>query len=374
MKVAFVSLMNGVEWGGSEELWYRTAKLAMAKGHSIATLTRQWKKIPDKIVELQNLGSDAKFFYRPSYTLLDRAAIKLKLKSYKTEIIPDLPADVYVISNGSTFDFLYNREVCNYIVSQRKPYVLINQHNFENGGLLDEVHRAYSIDIFQKAERSFFVSERNLRTAERQIAAAIENAELISNPLNIKQPVIRPFPESQTLLMACVARLDCSFKGQDILLQVLHADRWKDRDFRLKLYGAGPHEAYLKHLIEFYGLQDKVSMQGHVHNIDQVWETNQLLVLPSLSEGTPLALMEAMLSGRTAVATDVGDNGRYVLDGETGFLAHTASFNCLTESLEELWMNRGNLMQFGKNAFHHSLEITNLHPEASLLNFIEGIN
>jgi L-malate glycosyltransferase len=115
-------------------------------------------------------------------------------------------------------------------------------------------------------------------------------------------------------------------------------------------------------------------LQGHVSNIDQVWETNQVLVLPSLSEGTPLALMEAMLSGRTAVATDVGDNGRYVLDGETGFLAQTASFNCLTASLEELWNNRGNLMQLGKNAFHHSLEITNLHPEGCLLNFIEAID
>jgi glycosyltransferase involved in cell wall biosynthesis len=127
--------------------------------------------------------------------------------------------------------------------------------------------------------------------------------------------------------MACVARLDCDYKGQDILLQTLSTEQWRERDFQLNFYGAGPHLEHLLQLIKLYHLQEKVGVQGYVQDIDRIWETNQILVLPSLSEGTPLALVEAMLSGRAALTTDVGDSAAYVLDGKTGFLAAVASVN-----------------------------------------------
>ncbi|RZM07576.1 MAG: glycosyltransferase [Pedobacter sp.] len=182
----------------------------------------------------------------------------------------------------------------------------------------------------------------------------------------MKTRSIKSFPASSRLLMACVARLDCDFKGQDILLQVLSTPQWNERAFSLKLYGSGPHSTHLQQLIALYNLQDKVSIEGQVSDIDHIWETNHVLVLPSLSEGTPLALIEAMLSGRAAVTTDVGGNSEYVRDGDTGFLADMASVKCLAASLEDLWHNRHRLQAMGEAAFKHAAAITDFYPEKRL--------
>jgi glycosyltransferase involved in cell wall biosynthesis len=373
MKIAFVSLMRAFPWGGSEELWYRAAKLALLGGHSVCTLTQKWSKVPEKLQQLQRLGAETVFYDAVQYTAVQKMAIKLKAKRYVPDTVPELHADLYVVSNGSTWDFLYNQHITERIIGRNKPYCMISQHNFENGHIVKDAQRDYAVQVLSQATGLFFVSERNKKSAERQLGYFLQQARIINNPTNIDNKQIKPFPASDTLLMACVARLDCEFKGQDILLQVLGSNQWAERDFQLKLYGAGPHAHHLQQLIELYQLPHKVSIEGHVHNVDAIWETNQVLVLPSLSEGTPLALMEAMLSGRAAVTTDVGDNGEYVLDGQTGFLVATASEKCLASSLEALWNSKDHLEDLGKAAFAHASQITDFNPEERLWGFIQQI-
>ena len=374
MKIAFISLMKILPWGGSEELWYKAAKLALANGHTVTTLTQKWSETPAKIGELQQLGADAQFFYVADYpSSIERLAIRLRLRQQVAEVVPIIDADVYVISNGSVFDFIHHQQTIKYVLDSGKPYIMVSQHNFENGNVVTTSHHDYAVKVARNAAKFFFVSARNLLNAERQLSYYLPNAEVINNPLNIRDIAIKPFPEGETLLMACVARLDCAFKGQDILLQVLSTEPWTSRDYHLRLYGSGPHREYLQRLIELYDLQAKVTIAGHVHNVDQIWQDNQVLVLPSLSEGTPLALVEAMLSGRAVVTTDVGDNGEYVQNGITGFLAPVASVTCIAAVLEQLWKCRSDLPAMGEKAFGRALDITDLQPEVKLLKFIESI-
>ena len=373
MKIAFVSLLRVLPWGGSEELWFRTAKLAIAQGHTVYTLTQKWDTTPGRVAELRKLGATALFYQKPRYSLLDRVAIKAKVKQSVAEIVPSVEADVLVISNGTAFDFVYQPDIMTEVLKTGKPYVLISQHSFENGNVVSASLRERSLGVMRQAIKFFFVSRRNLHSVQRQIAYYLDNTQIISNPLNIKNIAIKPFPKTAKLLMACVARIDCSFKGQDILLEVLSGEQWRTRDFHLSFYGTGPDQEHLQHLIQLYSLQNKVKMEGHVSDIDQIWQANQVLVLPSLSEGTPLALVEAMLSGRAAVTTDVGDNGEYVLHGTTGLLMACASVKCITAALEELWLKKDQLETMGENAFEHASKITDLHPDKTLLDFIETV-
>lgn len=374
MKIAFVSLMRASPWGGSEELWFRAAKLAIANKHTVCTLTQRWQEAPTKIKELEHLGAETHFYEAARYSLIAKIAVKLSLKPGIEEVIPSIEADVYVLSNGSTWDFIYNHVITDWLIAWNKPYILISQHNFENGHTVKEAWRAYALKFITGAKSIFFVSARNLQVAERQLGSAIERAQVISNPVIIKSRSVKSFPVSSRLLMACVARLDCDFKGQDILLQVLSAAQWGERDFYLRFYGSGPHLAHIKQLIGLYNLQDKVSIEGQVSDIDHIWETNHVLVLPSLSEGTPLALIEAMLSGRAVVTTDVGGNSDYVRDSDTGFLAATASVKCLTASLEDLWNNRHKLQAMGEAAYEHAAAITDFHPEKRLFKHIQQVD
>lgn len=359
--------MTVFPWGGSEDLWYKAAKLALSQGHAVSTLTKRWDAVPARIAELRQLGATTAFYHPQPTSLAGRVAHRLRLRTVPPFFVPAVAADVYVISNGSTWDFIRFRPITEQFVGLGRPYVLISQHSFESGDVVAGSDRANALDVIGRAAAVFFVAQRNLEAAERQVAGVIGRARIISNPLNTRKKTIMPYPPSATLLLACVARLECQIKGQDLLLQALSGPGWAARDFRLRFYGQGPDHDYLRALIVLYGLQDKVTLEGHVADVDRIWETNQVLVLPSFSEGTPLALLEAMMAGRPALATDVGDTGRYVRPGHTGILLATASVKCLRAGLEELWQARANLATMGQRAFEHARAITDFAPEATLL-------
>ena len=58
MKICFISTMYcNHPWGGSEELWSRTARLALERGHQIALVTHRWPEIPEKILDLVEGGA-----------------------------------------------------------------------------------------------------------------------------------------------------------------------------------------------------------------------------------------------------------------------------------------------------------------------------
>ena len=372
MKIAFVSFMRMADWGGSEELWSKTALRALAEGHQVESLTCHWEPISPRIAKLAAAGVETKFYQGDSRAFSDRLAVKLGLKKGRSEIVPSIEADVYVFSNGSTWDFISNRKITDKIIALNKPFILLSHNTSEFGGILDGERREYAISVLQKASKALFVSEGTRKGAERQSAYNIPNAQIIGNPINIREAGIKSFPISDGLLMASVGSLECSLKGQDQLLESLSSEIWKKRDFLLKIYGKGPHNDYLHALIKFYGLEGKVVIEGHVSDVDRIWETNQVLILSSVTEGAPMVIVEAMLSGRAVLGTDVGGVDRYVQEGQTGFLVEVAKAKYLAAGLEKLWNNRNGLKQMGENAFHRASAVTDTHPEQTFLNIIES--
>lgn len=84
--------------------------------------------------------------------------------------------------------------------------------------------------------------------------------------------------------------------------------------------GAGERQEALKALIAEKGLTARVRLVGPVSRIPEFMTALDVFALPSLTEGTSLALLEAMAAGLPAVATDVGGNAAAIRDGETGYL------------------------------------------------------
>jgi glycosyltransferase involved in cell wall biosynthesis len=105
----------------------------------------------------------------------------------------------------------------------------------------------------------------------------------------------------------------------------------------------------------------KVTFKGFTNDIRQdIWAKNHLLVMPSYYEGMPIALVEAMLCGRTAVVTNVGGNAEIIIDNESGFIAdgvHLASFS---NALERAWARKDQLKDLGKKAFESINHYINL--------------
>ncbi len=107
-------------------------------------------------------------------------------------------------------------------------------------------------------------------------------------------------------------------------------------EFRLWIAGAGPSMPELVRRIDHLDLADHVRLLGPVRNVPALLRQARMFVLSSLSEGVPLAVLEAMASGLAVAATRVGGVPDIVSDGVTGLLtpprdpaALAASILCL---------------------------------------------
>jgi glycosyltransferase involved in cell wall biosynthesis len=78
-----------------------------------------------------------------------------------------------------------------------------------------------------------------------------------------------------------------------------------------------------------------------------LWEAD-LFVLPSLSEGLPLALLEAMAARKAVVASDVGGVRDVVLDGETGLLVPPGDPDRLSTAITTLLRDPARCAEMGK--------------------------
>jgi glycosyltransferase involved in cell wall biosynthesis len=112
--------------------------------------------------------------------------------------------------------------------------------------------------------------------------------------------------------------------------------------------GRGQLEAELKEQVCRLGLDKRVHFLGLRQDIPRILALLDIFVLPSLSEGLSMAILEAMIAGKPVVATGVGGNPELVLDGETGFLVPPRDSQALAASVAALLMNRQQAVQFGE--------------------------
>lgn len=376
MKILFISLMGGAPWGGSEELWHKVALEAIENGHSIGICVKEWPELHPKIKLLKEKG--ASVILRKENAQLKRFVRLFSFGLYKLgerylKQIAEFNPNTILVSQGTTFEFFYSGSIFQLVQKLQKTYSIISQYNVENGWN----QSAYIKDLVTKSENRwknfYFVSERNLKVAERQLATKIEHSKVICNPININKVAICEWPVAKKIKLACLARYECSYKGQDILLETLAEPEFSNIDFTLNFFGSGPDKLHLQQLVSYYQLEKKVFIGSFVNDIDEVWREHHALVLPSISEGTPLSLQEAMLKGRTALVTDVGGNSTLIIDGETGFLAATASVNSLKEKLIELFNTPlDKLMVMGEAAFAKATKKIDLNASSKILEDLQS--
>jgi glycosyltransferase involved in cell wall biosynthesis len=97
--------------------------------------------------------------------------------------------------------------------------------------------------------------------------------------------------------------------------------------------GSGNNAAAIGELIRSLGLESQVACLGERMDIPEVLSSSDLFVLPSLIEGMPLALLEAMAAGTPVVATRVGGVPSLIADGVTGRLVPPAHSGALGRAM-----------------------------------------
>jgi L-malate glycosyltransferase len=363
MNILFITTMSSCNWGGSEELWYSTALFAIEQGNTVIVSSAFEKEIHPKLLDLQSKGAILQLLYpEKKASIITKFFQKITRICYNysntphhyflyLQAIKKYNPSTILVSQGGTYDVLYKPGFVWALPELKIPYYLLSHFNNEQYNYpYFDLQRIREIVLH--AQKSFFISHRNLEVAKRQLAMTeFTNYEVIKNPCKIKDCKSLEMPSFETVCFANIARLHCNTKGQDILLDVLSQKKWKDRNWVLNIYGTGEDAQYLQELVAFYNLENKVFFKGFVDDISNVWSNNHMLVLPSIGEGMPLTIVEAMMCGRPCLVTDVGDNIQLVIDNETGFVAPAPTVKVFDDALERAWQNQNTWQQLGQNAF-----------------------
>lgn len=364
MKIGIISTIENYEWAGTEEVWSQFAKIALQQGHEVH-VSLHWRIAQAHqviLLQQQGLQVSVRRPFRPTrfYLLKERYWSDLQeLQKFRPDIL--------LINSGSLFDILNLPVLRQFCLISPVPKVFFC--HFVAEGFFPH-NRERVIEFIEMIHGWVFVSKHNRYLAERQLGFYFNNVQTIINGsrLILKNPL--PLPTDNTVQLACVARLETLWKGQDVLLEVLSESQWSDRSWHLNLYGTGQDENYIKQLIDHYNLAERVTFHGYVRDIESVWRQNHLMVLASRGEGTPLAVLEAMMCGRPTVTTDAGGNREILNNYETGWIAEAATPYSFSRALESAWEHREYWPKIGQAAHQAAKQISEANPAQQLLDYL----
>lgn len=344
--------MGVLSWAGSEELWLGTALALKAKGHSISAYypkSRGWAAPMDRLIE----AGCSVHPYGPGSANWQKSIFKLKQKLSQspynpaTDNRPWSESDLVVVSQGACMDGLP------WLVklhSANKKYAIICQANMESYWPNDAT--AETLDrVFSEATGVYFVSKENERLFRIQTGYDGTNTQIIWNPLQHGTPTQSlewPSETEKIWSMAMVGRIEPFAKGQDLMLEVLSMEKWRQRNLKVTIYGKGPWENTAKKIVRDRMLSNV--RFGGFSEPEEIWSNNHILALPSRHEGMSLAMLEAMWLGRPVIATAVAGAASEVVTGHNGFLCQAPTVTLWDQAMEDAWNHRNLWQEMGINA------------------------
>jgi glycosyltransferase involved in cell wall biosynthesis len=180
---------------------------------------------------------------------------------------------------------------------------------------------------------------------------------------------VAPAPLPEVPRLVCVGRL-CEQKGQRLLVEAAARLAAKGIAFEIVLAGDGELRTDLEALIRRHDLGKSVRITGWLSS-PQVREeilAARALVLPSLAEGLPVVLMEAMALRRPVLTTYVAGIPELVRPGENGWLVPSGDVEDLAAALEDVLARpAAALRAMGEAARLRALERHSIDTEAAKL-------
>lgn len=119
---------------------------------------------------------------------------------------------------------------------------------------------------------------------------------------------------------------------------------------QLLIVGDGPQLGNLQSLVNQLDLSNRVFFVGRKNNIAEILSAIDVFLLPSLMEGLPMALLEAMACGKAVIASRVGENANVISDKINGLLFDSGDLAELTSVMNVLLGDADLVKQFGLQA------------------------
>jgi glycosyltransferase involved in cell wall biosynthesis len=137
-------------------------------------------------------------------------------------------------------------------------------------------------------------------------------------------------------------------KGHGFLIEALHRIAGRHPEACLLIAGRGEELEPLRSLAQSLGMEKRVYLLGLRDDVPALLAAADVFALPSLSEGLPIAILEAMFAAKPIVASDVGDIGMAL--GGFGRLVPPGNVDALATALDQVLSDPVAARKMGESA------------------------
>jgi glycosyltransferase involved in cell wall biosynthesis len=210
--------------------------------------------------------------------------------------------------------------------------------------------------LLKKFSQIVAISEE-IKQEVLQAGIAPDKINLIENGIDL-QRFSRPAAVSRRrelsipekgLVIGTVGRLSPE-KGHAVLLQAAKLIFESYPDLYILIVGDGPERGKLEMISRETGIARRVIFTGVRDDIEEMLSLMDIFVLPSHSEGLPMALLEAMAAGKPLAASGIGAISRLIDHRRSGLLVPPGDPQSLAEALKELIDNPSTALTYAAAA------------------------
>jgi glycosyltransferase involved in cell wall biosynthesis len=209
--------------------------------------------------------------------------------------------------------------------------------------------RTLGLEVFRGADRVVCLTRSDAEEVVR-LGCPVEKVRLVPNAVDTE--LFKPGERREDGLVVWVGRF-VPEKDVEYLVEAARLVVEKRGDVRFLLVGYGPLKAKIMKLAQDYGLLGKsVSFVGPLsrEEIAKILSKAAVFVFPSLKEGLPLAVLEAMASGVSVVGSDIPGINAVITHRENGILVPPRNPEALANAIMLLLEDKSLRRKLGQNA------------------------
>jgi len=174
---------------------------------------------------------------------------------------------------------------------------------------------------------------------------------IVPNPVDTE--LFKPSPNRDDNTLIWTGRM-VPQKGLSYLIKALSTvvHEYKHKEVRLLMTGDGPQKPLIIKLIRKYNIQHNVSLLGILprKEVAEHLSKASIFVFPSIKEGMPFSLLEALASGLPAIGTNIPGIKDLIVHGYNGLLVPPRDPEALAEAISYLLDNKNLRLKMGRNA------------------------
>jgi glycosyltransferase involved in cell wall biosynthesis len=201
--------------------------------------------------------------------------------------------------------------------------------------MIDAYEKTVSKWIIQSSDEIVAVSNAVMKHA-LSLGASSGKVKVIPNGVDLEEfKPRREFKKIGVRKVLFVGRL-FSNKGVQYLVKAAPMVLAKHPCVEFIIVGKGPMEAELRNMVRRLNIEHAFKFLGIVPSIPEVMSQCDIFVRPSLTEGMPLTILEAMACGLPVIASKISGSSEVIKDGETGILVEVGNVEQLSNAVIRL--------------------------------------